>query len=298
MPVQPGTIAPSSTDSVEARRTQTARYWNSPAAVAWVTLQDRLDAMFKEVSSIALDVASPASGARALDVGCGCGATTIDLARRVTAAGHVTGVDISAPMLERARERAAELGLANVALTLADAGAHPFPPASFDLVFSRVGVMFFAEPVAAFANLRRALRSTGRMVFLSCRSAVENRYITAAVEAAMPLLRDVPPGLLGVNNPMFSLADAAHVQALLASAGFRDIVLQPLDRKMVLGGPGSATDAAAFSLQFGPLTRVLPEATPELRESMLQAVTESYRRHEGPTGIALDGAFWIVSARP
>ena len=298
MQEQPATAGTSSTESADSRRAQFTRYWNSPAAVAWVTLQDRLDAMFKEVSSAALDVANPTRGEQALDVGCGCGGTTLDLARRVATSGHVTGVDISAPMLERARERAAKADLGNVTLTLADAGAHPFPPASFDVVFSRVGVMFFAEPVAAFANLRQALRPSGRMVFLSCRSAAENHYITTAVDAAMPLLTNVPPGLLGVNNPMFSLAGAAHTRALLESAGFREVTLQPLDGKMLLGGPGAAADAAAFSLQFGPLTRVLTEATPAVRGSILQAVTDSYRRLEGPAGIALDGAFWIVSARP
>lgn len=292
------TAGTSSSESADARRAQFVRYWNSPAAMAWVTLQDRLDTMFREVSSAALDAAHPAAGERALDVGCGCGGTTLDLARRVTASGQVVGVDISTPMLERARQRATELGLQNVDLTLADAGTHPFSSASFDLVFSRVGVMFFAEPVAAFANLRRALRPSGRMVFLSCRSAAENRYITTAVEAALPLLSDVAPGPLGANNSMFSLADATHTRALLQQAGFRDITLKPLDRKMLLGGPGAAADAAAFSMQFGPLTRVLTDATPALREGILQAVTESYKRFEGPEGIALDGAFWIVSARP
>lgn len=123
-------------------------------------------------------------GEAALDVGCGCGATVLELTRRVGPSGRVHGVDISAQMLGRARERVAAGGFANVALTLADAAAHAFPPRGFDLVFSHLGVMFFGAPVSAFANLRHALKPSGRMVFVCCRTPAENRYITTAVQAA------------------------------------------------------------------------------------------------------------------
>jgi SAM-dependent methyltransferase len=276
-----------------------ASYWNSPATAPWVALQERLDALLAPLSRAALERAAPLPGEHALDVGCGCGATVLELARRVGPSGRVQGVDISAQMLERAKERAAAQGLTEIALTLADAAIHAFTPAGFDLVFSRLGVMFFGDPVAAFANLHRALKSSGRLVFLCCRSPAENRYITAAVQAARPLL---PPGAMPIPGPeepgMFSLADPDRVRRVLESAGFRDVALVPHDERMRLAGPGGAAEAAAFSLQFGPLTRVMDEGGPELSEAILAAVTEAYRGLEGPDGIVLDGAFWIVIARP
>jgi SAM-dependent methyltransferase len=291
----PSTAAPSP-DSADARQ---VRYWNSPATAPWVTWQERLDEMFAPLTNAAMDLAKPAPGEQVLDVGCGCGATVLELARRVGIAGRVRGIDISAPMLARAENRVTAAEITGVTLTLADAATYAFEPASLDLVFSRVGVMFFGDPIGAFGNLRRALKPSGRMVFLCCRSAAENRYITTAVQAAQPLL---PPGATPIPGPeepgMFSLADPARVRRILGAAGFRDVDLQPLDQRMRLAGPGGAADGAAFSLQFGPLTRVLGEAGPALQQSILDAVTETYRRLEQPEGIMLDGAFWIVTAHP
>lgn len=276
-------------------------YWNSPATAPWVTLQDRLDALFAPLSDATLRRAAPAAGEHALDVGCGCGATVLELARRVGASGRVQGVDISAPMLARAAERIAAAGLSQATVTLADAATHAFAPQTFDLVLSRLGVMFFGDPLAAFAHLRRALKPTGRMVFLCCRTPAENTYITTAVRVALPLL---PAGAMPVPGPeepgMFSLADPVRVRRILEGAGFRDIVLHAHDQRMRLTGPGpnAAAEAAAFSLQFGPLTRVLGEAAPARQQAVLAAVTEAYRHIEGPDGIMIDGAFWIVSANP
>ena len=158
--------------------------------------------------------------------------------------------------------------------------------------------MFFGDPVAAFANLRAALKPAGRMVLLCPRTPAENRYIAEAVQAARPLL---PPGAVPAANPdepgMFSLADPERVRRILGGAGFRDVALQPVDTPMPLGGSGDAADAAAFSMQFGPLPRILTNAAPELQRAVLDAIVERYRELEGPEGIVLAGAFWIVTAR-
>lgn len=273
-----------------------AEYWNGPASMLWVELQERLDVLFAPLTSVALDAARPQPGERVLDVGCGCGATVLELARRVGPQGKVTGVDVSVPMLARARQRVDAAGLANVTLTVADAGAHAFVPASVDLVFSRLGSMFFGDPVAAFANLRDALRPGGRIVLVCPRAAAQNRYISEAVQAARPLL---PAGALVAQRPdepgMFSLADPERVRRILGAAGIDDVALQPCDGAMQLGA--SAADAAAFSIQFGPLPRILTSAGEDLQRAVLAAVTARYRELEGPTGVALEGAFWIVSGR-
>ena len=276
-----------------------ARYWNSPATAPWVGLQKRLDALLALLSRAALNRAAPVPGEHVLDVGCGCGATVLDLARHVGNSGQVVGVDISEQMLARAQARVAADGLAHVSLTLGDAETNEFAAKNFDLVFSRLGVMFFSDPVAAFANLHRALKPSGRMVFVCCRTPAENRYITAAVQAALPLL---PSGAVPVPAPdepgMFSFADPDRVRRVLRDAGFRNVVFDPHNEGMRLGGPGDAADAAAFSLQFGPLTRVLDKTGPELSVAVLTAVTEAYRCLEGAEGLVLDGAFWIVTAHP
>jgi SAM-dependent methyltransferase len=265
-----------------------------------VTLQERLDGLFEALSQATLDRAQPTTGEHVLDVGCGCGATTLELGRRVGPSGRVHGIDISAPMLARARERIDAAGLANATVTLADATTHAFAPESVDLVFSRLGVMFFGDPVAAFTNLRRAMKRSARLVFLCCRTSAENAYISTAVRTALPLL---PAGAIPIPGPeepgMFSLADPTRVRRILTTAGFGAVDLLAHDQRMRLAepGPNAAANAAAFSLQFGPLTRVLGEMQPARQQAVLDAVTQAYRGLEEPEGVLLDGAFWIVSAR-
>jgi len=290
----PGGSAPN--DDAGARM---ARYWNSPATAPWVTLQDRLDGLLAPAGAAALRQANPEAGEHVLDVGCGCGATTLEIAGAVSNRGRVFGVDVSEQMLARARERIVEKQLAQAGLALADAGTYSFEPQAYDLIYSRLGIMFFADPIAAFANLRSALKPSGRMTFLCCRTPAENTYISTAVQAARPLL---PPDAVPVPGPeepgMFSLADPSRIQHILAHAGFREIELLRHDERMRLAGPGGVVEAAEFSLQFGPLTRVLSEMAPALREAVLSKVSDVYRQIEGPEGLVLQGAFWIASARP
>ena len=273
------------------------RFWNSAATAPWVTLQDRLDRLFAPLLDAGLVLARPALGESVIDVGCGCGASTLALARAVGSAGRVEGIDVSAPMLARAQERVTAEALTQVVLTLADAMTHPLATGGADLVFSRLGVMFFAEPVVAFANLRRTLRPGGRMVLLCVQRVALNNYITTAVQAARPLL---PPDAFPVPGPedpgMFSFGDPARVRRILTAAGFRDIANDPLVLKMHLGGPGQAEDAAEFSSQFGPLPRALQTMEPARRAAIIATIAARYRELETPEGIVLDSAFWIISA--
>jgi len=276
-----------------------ARYWNSSATAPWVTLQERLDALLGPAGDAAIRVANPNAGEHVLDVGCGCGGSTLQFAHLVGKLGHVTGVDISEQMLARARERVVETGFTQVRLAVADAGSYAFEPTSFDHIYSRLGVMFFGAPVAAFANLRSALKASGRLTFLCCRTAAENTYISTAVQAARPLLPNDAVPIPGPEEPgMFSLANPARVQDILSRAGFRQIELRPHDERMRLGGPGEAVEAANFSLQFGPLTRVLSDLEPAAKEAVISAVANAYRQIDGPEGVVLQGAFWIVTAQP
>jgi len=272
---------------------QQAEYWNSAIAQTWVKLQTRLDQLFHPLTQVALEHAAPQPGERAIDIGCGCGATVIELARRVGPGGQVLGVDLSGPMLGLARNRIAEAGFTQAALVQADMSTYGFSPQDFDLAFSRFGVMFFDNPVAAFANLRSALKPTARLVFACFRPLVENPWVLEPFTAVQHLLPpSTPPG---PEEPgQFAFADPDRVRRILEAAGFHDITFVRHDPAMKLGG---AAQAAEFSSQIGPIARALIDAPESLRTTVRDALTAAYRRHDGPDGIVLSGGNWIVAAK-
>ncbi|HWA62483.1 MAG TPA: methyltransferase domain-containing protein, partial [Caulobacteraceae bacterium] len=179
--------------STEGPNAGQAAYWNTLAGATWVAMQDKLDRQIAGVGAATIAVLDPRPGEKILDVGCGCGASSLELARAVGATGEVLGLDISAPMLEVARRRAAEAGLAQARFQVGDAQVWPFEPGTYDALFSRFGVMFFADPTAAFSNLRRALKPDGRMTFLCWRTVADNPIMTVPGAAAAKLFPAEPP---------------------------------------------------------------------------------------------------------
>jgi SAM-dependent methyltransferase len=274
-------------------------YWNSPTSAGWLAEQERFDALFAPLTEAALDLAAPRPGERAVDVGCGCGATVLDLARRVGPGGRVLGLDVSERLVGRARERIAEAGLDDVArVELADAALRSFAPES-DLLFSRFGVMFFVEPVAAFANLRRALRpGGGRMAFAAWRPIAENPWFSVPLRAArarVALPEDAPPEP-GAPGP-FAFDDPARVRGILDAAGWRGVEIAPHDTALRLAAPGDVAEAARGAARVGPLARALAGAGEDARRAAEDAAAEALRPFDGPGGVVLPGAVWLVSAR-
>src|SRR5258705_5710546 len=192
-------------------------YWNERGK-QWVAVNDMLDAMIGPLGRHALDRARVAPGEAVLDVGCGCGDTTLELARRVGPSGRVLGVDISAPMLGRARERARAAGATHVIFEQADAQTHAFTAASFDLILLRFRVMFFVDPTAAFANLRPALRSGGRLTFVCWQGFPKNPWMAVPLMAAMPHIKLPTPPAPDAPGP-FAFGDDGRVRTILADAG-------------------------------------------------------------------------------
>lgn len=266
--------------------------WNGAMGEKWVRLQDRLDSLLAPFGEAVLEAAAIKPGEHVLDVGCGCGATTLAAAEAAGTTGRTLGIDISLPMITRARERNAERDLA-AAFSVADASRHDFAPGSFDLLISRFGVMFFDAPAEAFANLHRALTKGGRLTFICWRSMTENPWLFFPLRAALPLLPPLPATPPGAPGP-FAFADSTHVTTLLTEAGFSDISLTPFDSDLVLG---SIDDAVAQSLDLGPLTRVIADLPDDLRKRIATAVRAELEKHVTPRGIALGGATWIVTAR-
>ena len=273
-----------------------AEYWNSAASRAWAEQHARQDRALASLAAAALQRAAPLPGEQILDIGCGSGTTVLELAARVGGSGHVLGADIAAASVVRARERIAAAGLAQAEVICADVATHPFTPDSVDLVFSRLGVMFFPDPVAAFANVRRAVKPAGRLTLAVFRTQGENPWPAGPHQAVRHLLPPALPG--GSNVPMFSWGEPARVRQILGGAGFREITLTPLDLDYLLAGPdGGVDEAVEFALLFGPLTRILPQLPPERRETVRAALATFFQGYLTPQGVALPAAFWIVQAR-
>jgi SAM-dependent methyltransferase len=269
-------------------------FWNSEATRRWVTEQTRIDRLMAEVTEAALAAAAPQPGESVLDVGCGTGTTTLRLAEAVGRTGQVLGVDISEQQLGLARQRVADAGVKNVQLVLDDAATHRFEVEPIDLGFTRYGVMFFADPVAAFRNIRNAMRPSGRLLLAVFRSGPENPWATAAVGAIGHLV--APPAPLGPEEPgQFSWSDPVRVRRILDGAGFRDVALKPLDLSLRLGA--DAAEAAEFATFMGQGARLLQGQPEETRQSARSAFEAFFKLHESPNGVALPGALWLVSAR-
>ena len=268
-------------------------YWNADAGETWAALQEQLDAQLAPFGSKAMEALAPAAGERIVDVGCGSGQTSLALGQAVGRSGAVMGLDVSRPLLDLARRRAAESGAANVSFAEADVQTYAFAPATFDAVFSRFGVMFFADPPAAFANIRRALKPGGRLAFVCWRTPAENIFMTLPYTAAAAQLPPAPPSEPGAPGP-FAFADPARVRHILSSAGFRDIELAQHDRKI---GSGDLEQSLALSLKIGLLGRAVREH-PEKRALVIDDVREALRPHVDVDGVVrLASASWIVTAR-
>lgn len=269
-----------------------AAFWNGAGGKMWLAAYERrIERQIADFGRQLMEAAAPQSGERVLDVGCGTGQTTAALARTVGTTGSVLGVDISETLIGAARSQA----LANLRFEVMDAATHAFAAGSFDLLFSRFGVMFFGDPVAAFGNLRRALAPTGRVTFLCWRSAAENPWQRLPVLAAAPHLPPMPRPGPGEPGP-FAFGDKDHVQGILTRAGFSNAAFQPLDGPMVLGRDiAEVVDGLG---KFGPLARVMAEVPTADADKARAAVAEALGPYAGPQGVALPGAAWIVQARP
>lgn len=269
-------------------------YWNGVAGDRWTSHQSRQDIVLAPVSERLIARAGTQPNDRVIDVGCGTGAITLALAAMVGGAGHVLGIDISKPMLERARQRVA--GDLPVSFVLADATTYPFAPEKADLVVSRFGVMFFAEPARSFANIRKAMRRGGRLVFACWREPKQNPWMLVPLRAAYRHVPKLPQ--LGPDDPgPFSFASPDRVRAILDAAGFADVVIEPHDFELdVAAGEGieTAVEAAA---SIGPAHRAMEGQDDKTRAAALASIREALLQYARGASVRLGAAIWIVTAR-
>ena len=265
-------------------------YWNGPTGEKWARFQALMDANLVQPSEAALALASPRAGERVLDIGCGAGSTSRDLAALVGPGGHVTAVDVSRPLLDQARSLP---NPAHLDFLEADAASHPFA-ADQDLVFSRFGVMFFEQPVTALAHLRGSLKPGGRMVFVCWRPAVDNEWVTLPLDVAKALVPPPPAADPHAPGP-FAFADPQRLRDMLGQAGFAAVEITPFDGHMDLGvSPG---DAAFQMVNLGPTARLLRESDAATRQRVEEAVEQAFARRLKEQGdLRLKLACWLVRA--
>jgi SAM-dependent methyltransferase len=268
-------------------------YWNGPGGQHWADRQQAQDTLLAPVTDILIDRAKAKTGERIVDVGCGCGDSSIALSQKVGPTGHVTGIDISAPMLAVARQRVAAGAL--VDFLLADATVYPFVSGSFDLLVSRFGVMFFAEPAASFANLRGALRSSGRLTFACWREPRDNPFFMAPLQAVYKHAPKLPQ--LGPDDPgPFSFASKARVHRILGEAGFSGIEMEPCNLALDLA-VGRGLDAAVEgALEIGPAARALAEQPPDVRAAAANSIREALATFVSGQKVLLPASIWVVTA--
>lgn len=270
--------------NVEQRTDDQAARWNGTAGQAWVETQDLVDELFKPIEDLLVE-AVPAGG-RVLDVGCGTGATTVAAARRAES----VGVDISEPMIAAARARAEREG-ARATFVRADAQEHAFEPGAFDMVMSRFGVMFFSDPVKAFANLRRATKDGGALRLAVWRGAEENPFMTTAERAAAPLLPDLPERRPDAPG-QFAFADPGKVRGILEEAGWDDVDARPVDVECTMPEAALVT----YLTRFGPVGLVLQEADERTREEVVNVVRAAFDPYVRGDEVRLTAALWLVTA--
>jgi ubiquinone/menaquinone biosynthesis C-methylase UbiE len=268
-------------------------YWNGPGGQRWASRQHAQDILLAPVLDILVNRAKARSGDRIVDVGCGNGSTTLAFAREVGPAGHVLGIDVSAPMLARAREAAP--ADAPVEFVLADATVYPFDRQSFDLLTSRFGVMFFAEPALSFANIRSALRPSGRLAFACWREPRDNPWMMAPLQAVYKHVPKLPPQEPEDPGP-FAFASEARVQRVLAEAGFADIKMERCDLALDVAIGGGLDAAVLSAFEIGPASRAMEGQAPELRAAATNSVREVLAPFVRGQAVPLPASIWIVTA--
>ncbi|HET8617780.1 MAG TPA: class I SAM-dependent methyltransferase [Acidimicrobiales bacterium] len=266
--------------------------WNGPSAERWLALDANHDRALAPWGDAVLAAAAPGTGERVLDVGCGTGAMTRSLARRV-AGGTAQGVDISAPLVARARAKAQAEGVGNVSFTVADAQVHDFPPASVDVAVSRFGVMFFADPVAAFANIGRALAPGGRLAFACWQDEAANDWLRIPAEVLAEHVGHTEP-VPGAPGAV-SLADPERVRAMLGAAGFAGVAVADAPAPMWLGA--DAAEAYERVATSGMTRTALEGKDPAAVSAALDALRAAIAGLVRGEGVSVPARAWLVTAR-
>jgi ubiquinone/menaquinone biosynthesis C-methylase UbiE len=269
-----------------------AKLWNGSSGNAWVDAQEEIDALFRPLEDMLVEAVVAGSRRAVLDVGCGTGSVVLAIARRIGEQGRVAGIDVSEPMLAMARTRVEREG-SRATFICADAQTHAFEPATFDMIVSRFGVMFFEDPVRAFANLRHAMKEGAELRLIAWRSPAENPFMTTAERAAAPLLPQMPPRVPDAPG-QFAFANEARVRRILEEGGWTSIELQPIDVPCVM----SAKALRMYVTRLGPVGKFLLDADEATRARVTDTVLAAFEPYVHGAEVRFTAACWSIGARP
>jgi SAM-dependent methyltransferase len=269
-------------------------YWNGPAGDRWAKLADSQDIMLAALGTAAMDACDIQAGHTVLDAGCGSGTTTIEIARRVGAEGRVLGIDISTPMLDVGRGRLEALGVGGVTFDNKDLATYSFEAGTFDRVFSRFGVMFFVDPIAAFSNIRVGMKSGGRLAFVCWQAMNGNPWLEVPFKIALQHLPAPPP--VGAEEPgPLAFADPDRVRRILTGAGFDDIDLVSLETMLPLESDVPAS--VQKLVQLGPIARLLGDAPEDVKARVADDLGDAIAEFQTDSGVMMGSATWVVRAK-
>jgi ubiquinone/menaquinone biosynthesis C-methylase UbiE len=271
-------------------------YWDEVSGPKWVAMQAELDEQLAPLQNALIDFLAPCEGDTILDIGCGCGASTLALAQRVGDSGTVTGLDVSKPMLAHARHRATDTGRTNIQFNEGDAQTEALPNDTYDIITSRFGIMFFSDPVAAFANLKSSLKSDGKLAFMCWRKMEDNPWMTVPVIAAAAHVELPAPPEKHAPGP-FAFADEEYLRGLLSKAGFQHIEARPFDTGMVMGADGDLDNSIDFMTKIGPLSRLLQEVDADTVAEVKESIRDALKSFTTSKGIELNAGVWLVRAQ-
>ncbi|TPJ16680.1 class I SAM-dependent methyltransferase [Mesorhizobium sp. B2-7-3] len=271
--------------------TRQAALWNDASGKAWVEMQPILDEILAPFERLVVDAGYPGEAGNVLDIGCGAGATTLAMARRVGNNGRCVGLDISQPLIALATERTQAEEVANASFEVGDAQTYAFESGRFDAVVSRFGIMFFDDPVAAFSNIRQAARRGGKLAFVAWRSPAENDFMTTAARAAAPFLPTAPapdPDAPG----QFAFADGAKVKRILEASGWSSIDVRQanLPCKIAEG------DLMMYATRLGPLAAALREVDQATAEKIITVLPAAFAPFVKDGQARFNAACWLVTA--
>jgi ubiquinone/menaquinone biosynthesis C-methylase UbiE len=279
-------------DGKQQTKDEQAALWNGPAGRAWVDAQELLDQVLKPFEDLLVEAVSAGNPvSRVLEVGCGTGRVTVAVARLLGEKGNCVGIDISDPMIAGARGRAERESTA-AHFIRADAQTYPFEPASFDMIISRFGVMFFEDSVRAFENLRRAAREGAELRFIAWRSASENPFMTTAERAAAPLLPNLPARRTDAPG-QFAFADQNRVSRILEQSGWGNIEIRPVDVPCML----PEKNLVRYFTTLGPVGLILQEADDRTRIQVIETVRAAFAPYVYGADVRFTAACWMVRAR-
>ena len=268
-------------------------YWNGAAGDRWTRHSDSQDNMADALGLAAMEACDIHAGHTVLDVGCGVGTTTLQIARRVGAKGRVLGIDLPGQMLQVGRERLDASGLDNVVFEHTDIAAYPFETQTIDRAYSRFGVMFFSDPVAAFRNIRRGMTSGGRLAFVCWQAVKKNPRMNIPIDITLRFVEPPQPPAPDAPGPV-SFADPERVRRILSDAGFDGITMEGVEMNLPIAADAPLT--AQRLIQMGSASRLLANASDDIKTGVEDALCEGVAGYQTDGGVMLGGATWIVTA--